>query len=404
MRIFNLLLMAALISVTAFAGDKTMSPEEKTYTVLLMNVTDEFAYQDYEKKVLPIFRRYGGVVERELDLMGSAQGTNTDVGPFNRALVLYYSSDEKAQALNQDETYRSLRTEFERSLGGVAVYIGRAVPDQVGNDTNRMYMVKVSHFNDETAGREAAYASIDRQAAKLGIHQERRLVPVRAMNVAQADEVAVYFMDSPDAHQKLMENKSLVSEIESFNQKYLSGYTFFVGKIRSAVTETKAAMTNEVSDPWARRFTDAPLRVSRTVALNADQQTIFELISTHSNLTDWFPNLHEVRIDNTEAEVEDRLGCVRICKFGNFEVKEKIVYWEEGVGYAFSLPEDNAFGVSGQVGVFHVADAGSGRSRLTWSLYFNHPNAEMLSANHDKVMVRVIEGFVKTYGGELAVN
>lgn len=147
--------------------------------------------------------------------------------------------------------------------------------------------------------------------------------------------------------------------------------------------------------------TSAPLQYSRSAELTASPDEVWAHITSNNGLAEI--------LDPLESVSESADGSSRTLQFvGGPAVVEYVIANDTSTRtHAYALAEQNPFGISDHFGVITVtpADARKG-SVLTWSLHFNHPDAEAAVPGMigvlDSAMVNLSDKFggLANHGGD----
>ena len=161
------------------------------------------------------------------------------------------------------------------------------------------------------------------------------------------------------------------------------------------------SITGASADPEG--FTNAPLRLAKSVQLHAPQDTVFALVADHERVPELFPWVQCVTVDNSRARIRGGLGARRACNFGNgLVLEEVIVGWEPSRMYAYAgVEETHPFGMKGHVGLVTCEQQSDGQSILTWRHYFDHPNPQAMQEKMECSFKQAVQSLIKRFGGKL---
>ena len=155
-------------------------------------------------------------------------------------------------------------------------------------------------------------------------------------------------------------------------------------------------------------FTQSKQYAISAAHLNASPETVFAKISDHKNLRDWVPMIdHLVEVDHSKSVTpgQPNVGTVRICDFGGDTLVEDIRYWQDGVGYAYSVRDSDDVAVTNHLGVMWVVSDQKGGSYLVWRQYFEKKSwslkAQIMPFMMSYVMDNAMENLVEEWGGEV---
>lgn len=151
-----------------------------------------------------------------------------------------------------------------------------------------------------------------------------------------------------------------------------------------------------------RKFTSAELRVEHSELLvDVKTKKLFDYVTDHSQLQNWTPGgITVTHLDNTNAEKNGGVGCVRTCSITGFgEIKETIVYKDRPSLFAYSMHDNNLFGYSNHLMVIQIEKKKEG-AQITWRLYFDHQQAEQAAAK----MRQAFSSATKSIHNELTIS
>jgi len=155
-------------------------------------------------------------------------------------------------------------------------------------------------------------------------------------------------------------------------------------------------------------FTPAQQYALSVARLNAAPETVFAKVADHRNLRDWVPMIdHLVELDNSNATTPGQpgVGSFRTCQFGGDTLVEDIRFWQEGVGYAYSVRDGKGVAVENHLGVFWLESDGKGGTYLTWRQYFEKKHwsvkAQVMPFMMSYVMNKAMENLADQWGGEV---
>ncbi|ARU54610.1 MxaD protein [Oleiphilus messinensis] len=155
-------------------------------------------------------------------------------------------------------------------------------------------------------------------------------------------------------------------------------------------------------------LTNAPQYAISVAQLNAPPEAVFEVVADHENLRDWVPMIdHLVEVDHSQSLPPGRpgVGTVRICDFAGDILTEDILYWKEGVGYAYSVRDHEDLAVTKHLGVIWVEPDQRGGSYISWRQFFEKKpgsiKAHMMPVMMSYVMDSALDNLVDKWGGEV---
>jgi uncharacterized protein YndB with AHSA1/START domain len=121
------------------------------------------------------------------------------------------------------------------------------------------------------------------------------------------------------------------------------------------------------NDFVASDYSSSEQQVDYEGHIDAPPELVWAALSDHNGMTAWMPKLSHVTVDNSNATTENGVGCERECTFNGSDLTERIVWWEEGVGYGYSVLDGP---VSDHVGIVTLEDDGNGGTNIYWDQYF----------------------------------
>ena len=124
----------------------------------------------------------------------------------------------------------------------------------------------------------------------------------------------------------------------------------------------------------AKEYTTAPLQISKSRLIDATAEDLWKIISDHEHMTTWMPMIKHVSLVEADQSGKWEEGCERHCQFGPDLLKEKIVYWNAPIGYAYAISDMHL--VRDHVAYIQLEEQ-QGKTRVTWSQYFI-PNGNVI--------------------------
>ncbi len=150
------------------------------------------------------------------------------------------------------------------------------------------------------------------------------------------------------------------------------------------------------------KISQAPLRVVRSVALDATPQEVFAFVSDHAN----WPKFLGL-VESVEVTGSGRRGSTRaFALVGGGTVSERIVAYDEPnaqgqASFAYSVSPDNPFGVANHLAVVTLRPADDGGALLAYHQIFDHPEPQVMvpavAQGTDEILAHILYRF----GGEL---
>ena len=150
------------------------------------------------------------------------------------------------------------------------------------------------------------------------------------------------------------------------------------------------------------KLTQAPLRLVRSVSLDAAPTEVFHFVTDSQNWPGLSPSIESVSVRGN-----GRVGSTRTLMLGGgVAIAEHIVAFNEpgssGVAsFAYSVAADNPYGVQGHLAVLELRPADGGGTVLNYHQFFDHPELSSIlpqvSAGTDQIVSKILYRF----GGEL---
>ncbi len=220
------LLVLVVASLMALANDNA-----KVYVIVFVNVTDEVGYQEYRDKTAAAFAEIGGHLDREFDMYPKTQSSIGEIGPFNRAFMIWYDTEEGANRVFTHETIQKHLPKMHASVSGAAFFSGRVVPSELG-PVGEKYVVKLSFLKPGVDRREmdAEADRINKYLGKYGFSVERNFATVAGQGMdPRPDVISVLVYKDASKQSLLMADEQAMADISAFNTKYLDGFVYLSG-------------------------------------------------------------------------------------------------------------------------------------------------------------------------------
>ena len=215
-------------------NDELKENKGMSYTILLMNVHDERKYAEYRRKSSKIFKKAGGHLEREFNVVRIQNGGIDDIGEPNRALVLYYDMPDGDDKLLNNKEYQKIRPLMMESVRDLKVIKGTSeyFYQSESPEEERMYIMKISYYKEDQDGRLDMLKETGRLLTPYGFHTERMITPNSAAGFDKPDEVSVHFHDNAEQNDELHKDEEAMQAIGDYNSKYISKFAYLVLKFR----------------------------------------------------------------------------------------------------------------------------------------------------------------------------
>ncbi len=210
-----------------------MENQGRTYSVVFLNITDQKGYEQYRKSTDKLRKKYGGHIEREFDVMGQ-KGNIPDFEAPNKVIVMYWDNPDGHQLLMNDEKYQKALTVLKTSTSSIRAVRGTSQMFQssTSDETGRMWLIKISYYKDNTAGRLDMLQEIGDKLTPYGFYTERMVMVDEASGFDQPSEVTVHFHDFAYQNEELQNDASVTGAIGEYNQKYLTHFVYLPLKLR----------------------------------------------------------------------------------------------------------------------------------------------------------------------------
>ncbi|MEM7601686.1 MAG: SRPBCC family protein [Verrucomicrobiota bacterium] len=139
--------------------------------------------------------------------------------------------------------------------------------------------------------------------------------------------------------------------------------------------------------------TMAPLQIKKSAHFKAEPNVVFSALADARNWSKWMPGLMLVSSEGTGVDTK------RVWKMGEMTVEDRFISYDADKLIAYSVGEDNPFGLMGHVAVLATIPTEMGGTVLEWHQYFGHEDADTLSMNFDKSMSAALDGMISQFGG-----
>jgi len=198
--------------------------------------------------------------------------------------------------------------------------------------------------------------------------------------------------------------------VMSFHKPILFAYLLLtmVGCASTALPTQQARDDRQYGALSVDDLTDSKQYAVSVAHLMAAPEVVFAKVADHQNLRDWVPMIdHLVQVDHSQSiEVgKPNVGTVRTCDFGGDTLVEDIRYWQENVGYAYSVRDTDEVAVTNHLGVMWVESDGDGGSYLIWRQFFEKKSwslkAQLMPFMMSYVMDGAMDNLVAEFGGEV---
>ena len=121
-------------------------------------------------------------------------------------------------------------------------------------------------------------------------------------------------------------------------------------------------------DPVALEFVDdAPVRIDRSIELDATPAAVFELFADAATWPLWFPGIRRVEWTSPEPK---GVGTTRTVVLDVGTVYERFLAWQPGTHFAFRFVGHNRPFFRFLIEDYRLHDLGSGRARLDYTMAY----------------------------------
>jgi len=202
--------------------------QDKFYSVILLEVTDEQGYTEYRRLNEPVFANAGCYIERELRLAGAGKGP-LKIGTPNRAIITYCDTPNAFGALGKNEAFLKIKPMMLQSTSGFSFISGKSVYSETSGSRveDRLYVIKISRFNDKP--HQAELQRMKPMLASYGFHAENIIVAEHAHGIESPSEIAIFYFDQSELQKELYKDSTVMRAIENFNKTYTDGFVYLGG-------------------------------------------------------------------------------------------------------------------------------------------------------------------------------
>lgn len=202
--------------------------QDKFYSVMLLEVTDEQGYSEYRQRSGPVFASAGCFIERELRLAGPGNGP-LDVGSPNRVIVTYCDTPNAFADFANNEEYLKIKPMMMQSTSAFSFITGKSVYAETSGShvEDRLYVIKISRFNDKP--HQAELQRINPMLSPYGFHAEYIIAADHAHDIDNPSEIGIFYFDQPSQQKELYKDNSVMKVIGDFNKRYTDGFVYLEG-------------------------------------------------------------------------------------------------------------------------------------------------------------------------------
>ena len=233
--------MAILIaSCGTIKSQKTMDRNQKlkvnngkSYSVIMLNISNDDGYNQYREKSNKLLEKSGGHIEREFDVMGQ-KGNIPNFEAPNRIIVVKWNSLMGHQNLMDNPKYIKVSELLKSSTSNIRVVKGASEVFQSSNsdENGRMYLIKMSYYKDNTQGRLDMLNEIGPKLAPYGFYTERMIMVKESVGFETPNEFTIHFHDFAAQNEELQKDESVTTAIGEYNNKHLTQFVYLPVKLR----------------------------------------------------------------------------------------------------------------------------------------------------------------------------
>lgn len=206
----------------------------KSYSVIMLNISNEDGYNQYREKSNKLLKQSGGHIEREFDVMGQ-KGNIPDFEAPNRIVVVKWDTPTGHQNLMDNPKYVKASELLKSSTSNIRVVKGTSEMFQSSDsdENGRMYLIKMSYYKDNTQGREDMLSEIGPKLAPYGFYTERMIMGKESIGMETPDEFTIHFHDFASQNGELQKDESVTQLIGAYNDKFLTDFVYLPLKLRN---------------------------------------------------------------------------------------------------------------------------------------------------------------------------
>lgn len=214
-------------------NEKLEANNGKSYSVIMLNISDDTVYNTYRKKSNKLLKKSGGHVEREFDVMGQ-KGNIPNFEAPNRIIVVKWDSPMGHQNLMENPKYIKTSALLKSSTSNIRVVKGTSEMFQSSDsdENGRMYLIKISYYKTNTNGRMDMLNEIGPKLKPYGFFTERMIMVNEAVGFEKPDEFTIHFHDFEAQNEALQKDEAVGNAIGKYNTKYLTQFVYMPLKIR----------------------------------------------------------------------------------------------------------------------------------------------------------------------------
>lgn len=205
----------------------------KSYSVIMLNISNEDVYKQYRKKSGKLLEKSGGYIEREFDVLGQ-KGNIQNFETPNRIIVVSWDSKMGHQNLIDNPKYVKASELLKLSTSSIRVVKGTSEMFQSSesDENGRMYLIKISFYKNNIEGREDMLNKIGPKLALYGFYTERMIMVKESVGMETPDEFTIHFHDFATQNEELQKDETVTSAIGKYNNKYLTQFVYLPLKLR----------------------------------------------------------------------------------------------------------------------------------------------------------------------------
>ncbi|MCF6257012.1 MAG: DUF1330 domain-containing protein [Gammaproteobacteria bacterium] len=202
--------------------------QDKFYSVILLEVTDEQGYAEYRQLSGPVFASAGCFIENELRLTDTGNGP-LEVGSPNRAIVTYCDTPNAFADFANNEEYLKIKPMMMRSISRFSFLTGKSIYAETSGSRveDRLYVIKISRFNDKP--HQTELRRINPTLSPYGFHAENIIIVDHAHGIDNPSEIGIFYFDQSALQKEMYKDNSVMKAIRSFNKTYTDSFIYLEG-------------------------------------------------------------------------------------------------------------------------------------------------------------------------------
>jgi len=169
-----------------------------------------------------------------------------------------------------------------------------------------------------------------------------------------------------------------------------------------------SAEARELGQLKVDTITKAPIQYFGAVQLNTTPEEAYRYVGDLESISEWLPIAEKVtKLDHSNSQTpgQSGQGTLRYVEAALGDgVVETITYWEDGVGYGYSIPDSAGLPMTGHLAVLQVESDGSGGALVTYRQYFTPADSlpGKLSSHIGRIVLNMaLDNLVEKFDGEV---